>query len=148
MTLEKITVVDTEVFTAWCFPTKRLIHHQFHRYCYGEIFRANLIKATEAFEQYNCFKWLADDRGFTGALHPDDWEWGAVHFTPRAIKAGWKYYAMVLPDKVIAAMRQSQLVEHFAALGVKTRMFTKLAEAQEWIDSKGTLGIDLSTSED
>jgi hypothetical protein len=141
---KKITVVDDAYYTAWCYPTKRLIHHQFHKYCYGDVFRTNLIKATEAFETYNCFKWLADDRNFSGALHQDDWEWGAVNFTPRAVEAGWKYYAMVLSEKAIAMMRQNQLVEYFASKGVRTQLFTKLEEAEEWIDSKGTLGIELS----
>jgi hypothetical protein len=40
------------------------------------------------------------------------------------------------------------LVEHFAEQGVMTRMFTKLEGAEACMDSKGTLGIELSTSED
>jgi hypothetical protein len=140
MTIEKITIVDNEFYTAWCFPTKRLIQHQFHQYCYGDDFRTNLIKAAEAFENYNCIKWLSDDRKH-GTLHQDDWAWGEIHFTPRIIKAGWKYYAMVLAPKVIAAMRQASLVEYFKSKGVTAEMFTELKEAEKWLDSKSTISV-------
>ena len=107
-----------------------------------------MAAALEAFIKYNCFKWLSDDRKFAGVLHQDDWEWGTTNFTPQAVEAGWKFYAMVLSDRTIAAMRQNQLVEYFAAHGVKAELFTKIEEAEAWIESKGTLGIDLSSPDD
>ena len=133
---QKITIVENEFYTAWCLPRFGLIHHQWHQYCYGDKLQNYLTMGAQAFEEYKCNKWLSDDRKFGGALHPDDWSWGEVHFTPRLIKAGWKYYAMVLPAGVIAGMSANALISFFAEKGVDTQLFTQLDEAQNWLNSK------------
>ena len=129
----RLTVIDNEFYTACCYPTKGLIHHQWHKYCVGENLRNALTKAVEAFMMHHCTKWLSDDRKFGGVLHPDDWKWGETHFTDRAIEAGWKYSATVLPEKAIAKLSTSALIQYFAARGVETRFFTRLLDAQQWI---------------
>ena len=133
MAEDKITVVDNEFYIAWCYPTQRLIHHQWQKHCVGDDFRKSITGAVEAFEKYNCFKWLSDDRKFDGVLHPDEWTWWETHFTDRAIKAGWKYFAMVFPTKAIAKMSSTALTKYFIARGVETGFFTEFEEAQKWI---------------
>ena len=132
----RLTVIDNEFYTAWCYPRKGLIHHQWHRYCVGENLRNALTEAVEAFRKHKCSKWLSDDRKFGGVLHPDDWKWGETHFTDRIIEAGWKYSAMVLPEEAIAKLSTSALNEYFAARGVEAKFFTQLLDAQQWIYQK------------
>ena len=141
--MDRITIVDNEFCTSWCYPTMKLMRHQFHKYCYGEDFRNIMIKSTEAYEEHKCIKWLSDDRDF-GPIHPDDEEWGKAHWLPRILKAGWKYYAMVLPVGVIGQMKMTQMVDYFAEQGVEAKIFSNPDEAMAWLESKGTLGIGIA----
>jgi hypothetical protein len=131
----KIPIVDNEFATSWCYPSKKLIHHQFHKFCCGDNFRNIMIRDAEAFEEHKCTKWLSDDRK-VGLIPPDDVDWGRIHWTPRVIKAGWKYFAMVLPEKVIGQMVHTAIVNEFAELGVEAQIFGTPEEGMAWLDSK------------
>ncbi len=136
MTENKITVVDNNVYIAWCYPERRLIHHQFRTYCKGDAFRSSITKALEAFEKYKCYKWLSDDRNFMGVLNPEDWKWGETNFTDRAIALGWKYSAMVLPEQMIAKLSTMALSNVFAAKGLTANFFSDFDQAQKWINEQ------------
>ena len=117
MSDSKTVIVDNEYVTVWCYPIEGIIYHQFHKYCYGEIFREMLTTSLEAFEKNKCTKWLSDDRKF-GAILPADKEWGDQFWRPRMLAAGWKYWAMVLPEKVTGKMNIEKLVQEYEGLGV------------------------------
>ena len=128
----KVTVLDNECATVWCYPKKRIIHHVFHKYCFGDTFRDILTKSTEVFEYYHCTKWLSDDRLY-GAVHPDDKAWGDEVWKPRVINAGWKYWAMVLPEKVTGQLNMQRLVEEYQRLGVITSFHSDPDKAMSWL---------------
>ena len=132
----KLTVAETDAYTAWCYPSRRLIHHQWHKYCKGDEFREPMLKAVEAFEEHRCTKWLSDDRDFAGPLDPEDWKWGEVYFTDRIVEVGWKYSAMVMPKEAFAQISTTALIHYFDAKGVEAKFFTSLEEARQWLDSK------------
>ena len=136
MTGDKITVVDTEFYTAWCFPEKRLIQHQWHRYCSGEDFRESMAKVVSAFEQYNCYKWLSDDREFLGAVAHEDWQWCDTEFLGHGIWERWKYSAIVMPEALLAKISLQSLVGYFASKGVEAMYFSDFNEAETWIGEK------------
>lgn len=132
----KITIVDSEFYAAWCYPDAGLIHHQWQKHCSGNDFRDSLTAAVSAFEKFNCFKWLSDDSKFNGTIQPDDWKWGEIHFTNRIIEVGWKYSAMVMPAKTLARISETALCNYLASRGVDTKFFTEIDKAIEWIGSK------------
>jgi hypothetical protein len=128
----KETVLDNEFVTIWCYPKEGILHHQFHRYVFGEPFRELLMKGVEAFERYGCTKWLSDDRHF-GAILPDDKAWGDTVWRPRILSAGWKYWAMVLPDKTTGKMNIKKLVDEYNGLGIATEVHETAEEALKWL---------------
>lgn len=128
----KVTILDNEFATIWCYPTKGIIHHVLHRYFYGDTFRTILTAGADAFEQNRCTKWLSDDRNF-GAVHPDDKAWGDVEWKPRVLKAGWKYWAMVLPAKVTGQMNIQKMVEEYRLLGVNGTIHSNPEDAMKWL---------------
>jgi hypothetical protein len=133
---DKITVLDNDYASLWYYPEKKVVHHQWKKYAYGKAFQEVLIKGTEAFEQYGGDKWLSDDRNF-GAIHGDDKEWGDANWVPRVIKAGWKYWAMILPEKVIGQMSITRLTKEYStALGIEVNIFSDPDEAMRWLESK------------
>lgn len=136
MTTEtRITVFDTENVTVWVYPEKGILHHQFHQYCYGDTFREILMTALEAFKTNGCSKWLSDDKYF-GALLPKDKKWGDEVWRPQMLASGWKYWAMVLPEKVTGKMNIKKMVQEYELLGVTTSFHQEPETAYEWLASQ------------
>ena len=80
----------------WCYPRKRIIHHQMRGPVLGRVFREALTAGVLAMNTHWCSKWLSDDR-LNGALLPDDLKWAEEVWFPSAASAGWKYWALVMP---------------------------------------------------
>ena len=51
-------------------------------------------------------------------------DWTATVWRPRVIKGGWKYWALVLPEKAIGQMNMKQIVQQHADTGVTVQIFT------------------------
>lgn len=132
----EIKIVDNEFYTAWVIPEYRMISHVWHKHCKGDTWRNNITSAADAFEKHNCIRWLSDDRRFLGTLDPEDWKWGDIHFSARCQAAGWKYFAMVLPESGMAKISIRAVCNAFASHGVETEAFTDYAKAFSWIIRK------------
>ena len=132
----KLTVLDNEFVSIWCYPTERILHHEFYKYVFGDTLRAFLLTGVEAFEAHGCTKWLSDDRKF-GAILPEDKEWGDKVWRPRILAAEWKYWAMVLPSTVTGKMNIQKMVDEYRALGVSAQFFSTPEEAMTWLLEQG-----------
>lgn len=129
------TVVDNGFATVWVYPDKKTVHHKWHKFIYGEAFRDALTKGADAFEKHKCSKWLSDDRENSASLK-EDIEWGQVNWEPRIIKAGWKHWALVLPEKVVGQMSMKRLLDRCNQLGLNAKVFSDPQEAMEWLEQQ------------
>ena len=80
-------------------------------------------------------KWLSDDRG-NGAVRPEDEEWVQKNWLPKVVAAGWKYWAIVPPQKVVGQMNIKRLVAAFAEVGVTAQVFSDPTAALEWLRAR------------
>lgn len=128
----KIVIHESKFATVWCYPTKRIIHHVLHQFFTGETFREILLKSAYAFDEYNCTKWLSDDRKF-GAIHPDDKKWGDTVWRPLVMDAGWMYWAMVLPKRVVGQLNIQKMVDEYQELGVVCSFHHDPDDALAWL---------------
>ncbi|WP_005034345.1 hypothetical protein [Holophaga foetida] len=129
-----MTIIDNPNITLWFHPETKIVHHQIHKYTSGSLLRDALTKGAELLEKHQACKWLSDDR-LSGPVAPEDKDWNAVNWVPRVIKAGWKYWAIVTPDKVVAQMNLRRLQEEFARSGVTVKTFTDPEAAMHWLTS-------------
>ncbi len=132
--MSPITVFDDEHMTVEYLADKKIVYHTIHKPVGGQVFRDALMAGTAALKQYGACKWLSDDRK-NGPLSPDDIEWGLHNWNIPTIKAGWKYWAVVVPEELIAAGSLTPTMEGLYALGLRMLAFSKLDEAIEWLDS-------------
>ena len=128
-----ITVIDNADISMWYYPETKILHHQIHRFFYGKPFRDALDKGVEVFRKYGAQKWLSDDREIP-ALSKEDLEWSHKDWFPRVLKSGWKYWAIVMPEKVVGQITIKRLAEDYSAKGVKTRAFSSIDEAKQWLE--------------
>lgn len=132
--MSKITILDKEYVTLWYHPESKIVHHQFHKFIYGDKFREVLEKGLEIFKQYGATKWLSDDR-LNSALPAADSKWGLEDWNPRVFAAGWKYWAVVVPDKVAGQLNINWLMRENIAHGLQVKAFDDADEALKWLES-------------
>jgi len=80
--------------------SKKIVHHEFHKFAYGKTLHDALSTGAAILEEKGAQKYLADDRKNT-TLGKDDLNWTATVWRPRVKKAGLKYWAIVLPEKIL-----------------------------------------------
>jgi hypothetical protein len=126
-------LIDTEAVVLKYYPRTRIVHHELRRFVHGEEFRTVLEKGLEAFQKYHAKKWLSDDRG-NGPLTAADAEWALTDWAPRVMAAGWKYWAVVMPEKILGEMNMKRWIEIYAEKGVTAQAFTDPELALEWLE--------------
>jgi len=132
--MTKISVIENDGISLWYHPDTKIVHHQIHKFISGKVMRDAFTKGAELLEQHRACKWLSDDRD-TGATTPDDKEWTATVWVPKVLKAGWKYWALVMPDKVVASMNVKRLKDEFAKSGVTVQTFSDPESGLKWLES-------------
>ena len=128
----KVTVVDNEFATMVYHARYKIVHHTFHKPLAGAAFRAVLMHGLKLFKERGANKWLSDDRG-NSALHPDDGKWAMEVWSKQTIDAGWKYWAIVMPDAALGRANMRRFIREYADRGVEVRIFESPEEAFEWL---------------
>jgi len=128
-------ILDNEDATLWFHPETKVVHHFVKRYIHGQALHDVLEKGAEVMEKHHATKWLSDDRN-NGALSPDDEKWGKEVWFPRALKAGWKHWAIVQPAKIVGQLNIKRFKETYAQAGVNAAMFSDPDEATIWLQTQ------------
>jgi hypothetical protein len=132
--MSKITVYESENVTVWYHTDKKIVHHQIKKFVYGEEFHKFLLAGSEAIKKNHAQKWLSDDRSNT-VVRQEDIDWGMVNWLPQTVQAGWKYWAIVQPEKMIAKMNMEALAKQYASVGIAAKFFSDPDAAMKWLES-------------
>ena len=132
LNVKKELLIDNDVASLWYYPDNKIIHHKLKKFIYGENFKNLLITGTEYFEKKGCKKWLSDDRN-SSALRKADLDWGEDNWKQRILKAGWKYWAIMMPDLEVGKMTMKALINDFRELGVTVELFNDVELAYKWL---------------
>jgi len=127
-------IVDNEFITLEYRSDINAIYHVMHQHVEGDVFHAALDAGIEAMQQYGTNKWIADD-SINSLTTQADQEWSVKSFGPRATAAGWKYWALIVPEELGGRMDMSLIVDTYYNLGVTINVFTNLEDAENWITS-------------
>jgi hypothetical protein len=132
--MSEIMVLDNSNVTMKYYPESKILHHEIHQFFFGQEFRNVMNKGVEVFQKYGARKWLSDDRKVS-AWSQEDQEWGEKDWFPRVATMGWKYWAIVLPEKAVGQITMKNMVSKYSAKGVQTRAFSSSDEAKKWLES-------------
>jgi hypothetical protein len=128
-----ITIIQSEAVTLRFYPKQKIVHHEFRQFVCGDQFRDVLKKGLEIVQREGATKWLSDDRG-NSAITPDDGDWAVKEWAPRVMAAGWKYWAVVMPEKVIGQMNMRRWIKTYAEQGITAQAFSDPVEAMIWLE--------------
>jgi hypothetical protein len=126
------TIMTSEFATLVYHPQHKIVHHTFHQPVWAASFRDVLTRGVELLEKRGAQKWLSDDR-FNGALRPDDGKWAMEVWSKRAIAAGWKYWAIVMPDAGLGKANMRRFIREYADRGVTVQIFGRPEDALAWL---------------
>ncbi len=132
--MSEITIIHNEYATLLYHPDTKIVHHTFHKPIGGDKFRDVLNMGAKTLQEHQAAKWLSDDRENT-ALSPEDTEWSKTNWFPRSINAGWKYWALVVPQDNLARMNLKEFVDSYYEQGLRIMVFSEPQEAMEWLVS-------------
>jgi hypothetical protein len=133
--MAKEILYDNEFATMWYLPEKKMVHHQVHKFFHDEAFQKFLSAGTVALKKYGAHKWLSDDRGMT-VFKKEDIEWAMTKWIPETVAAGWKYWAIVQPEKALAAMNLEEFAKTYASMGIVSKFFTDPDAAMKWLEAQ------------
>jgi hypothetical protein len=131
--MAEVVIVDNEFITVRYLDDKRIIYHTVRKLISGQPLRDALVAGTKAMKTYGACKWLSDDR-LNGPLTEEDVEWGFNNWNLPTIKAGWKYWAIVVPTELIAAGSLTFTINSLFDLGLRVMAFNNVEEAMDWLD--------------
>jgi hypothetical protein len=129
------TIADKSAASMWYYPATKIVHHEIHGFFAGKEFRDFLLAGTEAIRKHHATKWLSDDRK-SPVLSQEDTEWGKDNWFVPTLKAGWKHWAIVKPEKAVGKMVMDRLVADYAAAGINAKFFTDPDEAYRWLSAQ------------
>jgi hypothetical protein len=98
----------------------------------GAEFMALLNAEVRALTEHKCSRLLADCRR-QKVLNPTDQEWGDREWLPRAIEAGLKRFAIVLPTSVLATMNLQERLRKVPETVLRVGYFETVDEARAWL---------------
>ena len=110
----------------------QIIHHHYFPQLNSHYLRAGLDTGVEVMIEHGATKWLSDNRE-ADAHSPEDTEWINTDWLPRAVGAGWRYWALVVPQHTLALMNMAEFVQTFYDFGVWVSVFTDPDEAMDWL---------------
>ncbi|MEP7284459.1 MAG: hypothetical protein ABI947_01665 [Chloroflexota bacterium] len=132
--MPKLMVVNNDYATLVYYPETQIVHHTFHKPMVSEEFRAVLNAGIDLLEKHKATKWLSDDRG-NGALSEADTEWSMTNWFPRAVEAGWKFWALVVPADFMARLNLQEFVDSYYEKGLRIMVFVDPEAALTWLET-------------
>jgi hypothetical protein len=130
--MEHQILLDNKWATICYHPVDRYIYHTFKQPIGGEPFRHILDTGLEHLREQKATKWLSDDRE-NAAFAPEDIEFAVTDWGPRAAQAGWKFWALIVPETFAGQASMTSIVEAFYNLGVRVMVFTEVEEGCRWL---------------
>ncbi len=132
--MAKIEIFKNEQISVYYLLEEKIIYHVMHGQVEGQPFRDALLAATDVLMKNKASKWLSDDR-LNPALKQADQKWILEVWQPKVLKAGWKYWAIILPEDAVGKLRMSVMATQYAKLGVKVNAFSSPEEGLTWLKS-------------
>jgi hypothetical protein len=113
-------------------PTLRAVYTEAQGWSDPSEMAAVLEAGLQALTEYGGSRWLADGRNMKDVKHSDQ-DWIVQEFFPRALAAGLKRVALVIPKSVVAMKTVDQLVQRLPAAKVEVAYFPSVDEARSWL---------------
>lgn len=129
---EAETIVDNDYATLWYHPDTKVVHHRIKSFLVPGALEKLLSAGADLMERHGTRKWLSDDSKNI-VISPEDIAWADEVWYPRVRRAGFRYWAVVVPEKKVAALQMKHLQAKRRGDGITVELFESVEEAQAWL---------------
>lgn len=126
------TILDNEYVTLMYEDDHALLYDRYTVNIDLATIQSSLDAGLEKINETGANKWLTNTHAI-GGFSEDVAQWVLEDWGPRAIEAGWKYWALVVPEEMEGRLAMVQFVSAFNEMGVLVRVYTAEDEAREWV---------------
>ena len=134
--MDKIEVINKDYMELWYHPDSKIVHHKMKKSLPPGGHKKLLSTGADYMEKYGAIKWLSDDRK-NAVLTQEDQEWNDKHWRPRVIRAGWQYWALLMPEQMIGKMNMQRIIsQKYTDLGITIEFFDNPLTALKWLESQ------------
>jgi len=137
-------ILDDEYESLWYHPEEKVVHHKIKGFLRQGMFEKLLSAGAELMEKHGARKWLSDDRSNV-VVSPEDIEWADEVWFPRVRKAGFEYWAVVVPSLTVGAVQLKNLQARRREQGVTVELFETVEAAMAWLARVGTDGAPVGS---
>jgi hypothetical protein len=130
--MSTITIIDNEHVKLYYHQDTKIIHHIYTPTVAGDFLKEELNAGVDLLKKYGAIKWLSDNRELE-EHNREDSDWINNDWLPRAIAAGWKYWALIVPNSFIARVNMIEFTESFYNMGVHVMVTSHPEEGMEWL---------------
>ena len=127
-------LINNENMALWYDPVSKYIHHKIKKSLPKGAFEELLSTGAGYLEKHGMKKWLSDDSNVV-AITKEDSEFGDNVWAPRVIKAGFKYWAVVMPTSAMGSLQINRFVKEYRERGVTVEVFNSVDDARKWLES-------------
>jgi hypothetical protein len=113
-------------------PTMRAVHTEAQSWADPGEMAAVLEAGLQGLTEHGGSRWLADGSNMK-AIKQSDQDWIVGEFFPRALAAGLRRIALVIPKNGLAITTVDQLMQRLTAAKVEVAYFPTVAEARSWL---------------
>lgn len=131
--MAKQVIASNNAYDLFFHEEDKIIHHIFKEDLDGLSFREVLNKGHNILKQNGATKWLSDNRRQMSVLSDEDNAWANDVWFPKTQAAGWKYWAIVVPDSMANRADLVRYIDSFYNSGIKVQVFTQDDEAYKWL---------------
>jgi hypothetical protein len=127
------TLIENDFASLWYHPDEGIIQHEFLQPVPDDIFMEVLMSGLEIMQEHGAQKWLSDDRG-NSILSAEASAWSLDYWLPRAIQAGWKYWALIPTTNRRALVNIKRLMAYTAETNtIEIKLFSNPDEGWQWL---------------
>jgi hypothetical protein len=119
-------------------PTLQAVHTEAQGWADPSEMAAVLEAGLQALTEHGGSRWLADGRSMKVVTQPDQ-DWIVQEFFPRALAAGLKRIALVIPKSGLGMTTLDQLVHRLPAANLEVAYFATVDEARSWLMESQTI---------
>jgi hypothetical protein len=116
-------------------PTLQAVYTEAQSWADPSEMAAVLEAGLQALTEHDGSRWLADGRNMK-AIKQSDQDWIVHEFYPRALAAGLKRIALVIPTNGLAMTTVDQLAHRLPDAKVEVAYFPTVDEARSWLNSR------------
>jgi hypothetical protein len=122
-------------------PTLQAVHTEAQSWADPSEMAAVLEAGLQALTEHGGSRWLADGRSMK-VVKQSDQDWIVQEFFPRALAAGLKRIALVIPESGLAMTTLDQLVHRLPASNLEVAFFPTVDEARSWLKESPSIPLN------